>query len=168
MESALENILISGYKDDMISFLKNSPNYYDEAIQLALSDNQPFAWRSAWLLFSCMENNDQRLTKYLQNFLDVIELKKDGHQRELLKILMNMKMKSKHEGIIFNICMNIWEQLGKSPSVRITALKCIIQIVEKHDELAEEITFLTQDHYLETLSPGVKRSVKQMIAKFEG
>ena len=113
-----------------------------------------------------MENNDQRLTKYLQKFLDVIELKKDGHQREILKILMKMKLKSKHEGILFNICMNNWEQLGKSPSVRITALKCIVKKKKKYDELADEITFLTQDHYLESLSPGVRRSVKQMISKF--
>ncbi|PKL87698.1 MAG: hypothetical protein CVV23_13845, partial [Ignavibacteriae bacterium HGW-Ignavibacteriae-2] len=61
MESELENILITSYKDQMILFLKSNPQYFDEAIKLAISDNQPFAWRSAWLLWSCMEDNDQRI-----------------------------------------------------------------------------------------------------------
>jgi hypothetical protein len=46
--------------------------------------------------------------------------------------------------------------------VRITALKFILKVANKHPDLLEEIVFLTQDHYLESLSPGVKRSIEKM------
>ena len=163
MESVLEEKLISSYKEEMISFLKSHPEHFDEAIKLAISDKQPYAWRSAFLLTSCMEENDKRIQKYIKSIVDILKTKKDGHQRELIKILYKMDIKEKYEGLLFDICMTIWEGIGKNPSVRITALKFILKVANKHPELLEEIIFLTQDHYLESLSPGVKRSIEKMM-----
>jgi len=163
LESVLEKKLINSYKDEMITFLKSHPQYFEEAIELAISDNQPYSWRAAWLLWDCMEENDLRIQKYVKSIVDTIKTKKDGHQRELLKILLLLELKEKHEGVLFNICLDIWEQVGKEPSVRFTALKFIIKIAKKHPDLLEEIVFLTQDFYLESLSPGVKRSIEKMM-----
>lgn len=163
MESQLKTRLISSYKEEMVAFLKSQPKHFNEAIELAISDDQPFAWRSAFYLSSCMENNDARVKKYIKPILACIKSKKDGHQRELLKILYRMKLNDKSEGMVFDICIRLWEQIGKDPSVRITALKFIFKIAKQHPELLNEITPLMQDHYLELLSPGVKNSVKRMI-----
>ena len=163
MESPLEHKLLSSYKDEMISFMDAHPEFFEEAIELAIVDKQPFSWRAAWLLWSCMEENDKRIRKYLKKIIDSLNTKDDGHQRELLKILLQMELKEEYEGILFNICMDIWEQINKTPSVRINALKFIIKIAKKHPELSQEITFLTQDHYLESLSPGIKHSVSRMM-----
>ena len=146
--------------------MENHPEYFNEAIELALVDKQPYSWRAAWLLWSCMEENDKRIRKYLKKIIDSLKSKDDGHQRELLKILLQMELKEEYEGILFNLCMDIWEQINKTPSVRINALKFIIKIAKKHPELFQEITFLTQDHYLESLSPGVKHSVSKMMKDF--
>jgi ribonucleotide reductase alpha subunit len=163
LESELENKLLTSYKDEMISFMENHPEYFDDAIKLAIGDKQPYSWRAAWLLWSCMEENDKRIRKYIKKIVDSIKTKDDGHQRELLKILLQMELKEEYEGILFNLCMNIWEQINKSPSVRITALKFIIKIAKKHPELSQEISFLTQNHYLESLSRGIKHSVSRMM-----
>ena len=48
---------------------------------------------------------------------------------KLLKILYKMEINEKYEGIIFDICIRLWEQISKEPSVRMTALKFIIKIV---------------------------------------
>ena len=58
METALEKTLTSCYKHEMISFMENHPEAFDEAIQLTVSDKQPYSWRAAWLLLSCIEEND--------------------------------------------------------------------------------------------------------------
>ena len=166
MKTILEEKLITTYKEETIAFLKSHPEYFEEAIELAVTDKQPFSWRAAFLLGSCMEYNDKRVQKHLNKIVQSINSKKDGHQRELLKILLQMDLTPKHEGVLFNICMNLWEQIGKSPSVRFTALKFILKIAKKHPDLSKEITFLTQDHYLETLSPGAKESVLRMLKAF--
>jgi hypothetical protein len=163
MTSVLEEKLIASYKTEMISFLKAHPEYFEEALQLAISDKQPFSWRAAFLLWSCMEENDKRVQKHIKSIVNSIKTKKDGHQRELLKILSNMEIKEKYEGRLFDICISLWEQIDKKPSVRMTAFKFILKIAKKHPELKEEINFLTQDHYLESLSPGVKNSIERMV-----
>ena len=84
-------------------------------------------------------------------------------ERELLKILLMMELDEKYEGLLFDICMNVWEQIDKAPSVRINALKMIIKIANKHPELRQEISFLTQDHYLQSFSPGARHSVTKLM-----
>lgn len=167
MTSQLKSKLISSYKEEMVAFLKSQPEYFNEALELAISDDQPFAWRSAFYLGGCMEDNDARVKKYIKPILACIKSKKDGHQRELLKILYRMHLTDKSEGIVFDICIRLWEQIGKDPSVRMTALKFILKIANPHPELLNEIKPLMQDHYLELLSPGVKNSVNRMIQELD-
>lgn len=166
MQSPLEKILVSSYKEEMIAFLKTHPEYFNEAIELAISDNQPFAWRSAFVLFDCIDENDTRVKKHINTILNCIKDKKDGHQRELLKILYKMKLNEQQEGIVFDICIRLWQQIDKDPSVRMTAFKFIIKISNKYPELLEEIKFLLNEEFLSTLSPGVKHSIRKMIKGF--
>ncbi len=163
METVLEKKLMTLYKDEMISFLKENPEYFDEAIQLSITDKQPYSWRAAFLMWGCMDENDARIHKHILPIIKCIKDKRDGHQRELLKILYKMEIDKKYEGRIFDISMNLWKQIDKTPSIRSTALKFIIKIAKKYPELLNEIAFLTQDHFLETLSPGVKNSVRKMM-----
>lgn len=165
MESALEKILTSCNKDEMISFMNAHPEFFDEAVELAVSDKQPYSWRAAWLLWSVIEENDKRIRKFIKRIVNAATTKSDSHQRELLKILLMMELDEKYEGVLFDICMNIWEQISKAPSVRVNALKLIVKIANKHPELKKEISFLAQDHYLESLSPGAKHSVKKIMSE---
>ena len=165
METDLEHILLNSYKDGMISFMNAHPEVYDEAVQLAISDKQPYAWRAAWLLWSCIKKNDKRIRKHIKEIVKAVPTKNDGHQRELIKILHQLELSERHESILFNICMNVWGQIGKTPSVRVTAFRFILKMAKKHPDLLNEIIYLTEDHYLESLSPGVKRSVQKLISE---
>jgi hypothetical protein len=163
--SVLEDKLLNSYKDEMISFMQSHPEYFEEAIQLAVADKQPYSWRAAWLLWSCMEENDNRIKKYMKKIVKTLKSKDDSHQRELLKILLKMDLDEEYESILFDHCMDIWEGINKPPAVRINALKFIVKIAKKHPELAKEITYLTEDHYLESLSHGAKNSVTKLMKK---
>ena len=165
MESALEKTLPSCYKDEMISFMNSHPEFFDEAVELAVSDRQPYSWRAAWLLWSVIEVNDKRIKKFIKRIVNAAKTKSDSHQRELLKILLMMELDEKYEAVLFDICMGIWEQISKAPSVRVNALKLIIKIANKHPELKKEISFLAQDHYLDSLSPGARHSVKKIMSE---
>ena len=163
MNSALEEVLTHAHKKEMLSFMEAHPECFDEAAALALSDEQPFAWRAAWLLSDCMQKNDRRLRGRRDAFIAAITDKADGHQRELLKILLRMELGERHESRLFDACMSIWEQPDKSPSVRVTAFRFIVRLARKYPELANELDGLTQDWYLDTLSPGIRRSVERLL-----
>lgn len=164
METKLEHMLTNSYKAEMISFLKSHPEYFEEGIRLAVSDKQPYSWRAAWLLWSCMDDNDRRLQKYIKKIIDTVPATNDGQQRELLMILQRMELSERYEGKVFDICLTIWEKTGKRPSVRYNAFKLILKIVKKHPDLFREIEFLTESHYMDSLSNGVKRAIYRMLA----
>ena len=157
---------MNSYKDEMISFMNAHPEYFEEAVALAVSDKQPYSWRAAYVLWSVIGENDRRLQKHIKKIVNAIKTKSDGHQRELLKILFIMELDERYESALFDICLNIWEQINKTPSVRVNALKFIVKIAKKHPELSKEIAFLTQDHYLESLSPGARHSVGKLMNEF--
>jgi hypothetical protein len=166
METALEKTLTSFYKEGMIAYMDAHPEDYEEAINLAISDKQPYSWRAAWLLWSCMEENDPRVQTHLKNIIHSITTKQDGHQRELLKILLKMELDEESEGYLFDVCATIWEKINKRPSVRFTAFMMILKIAKKYPDLFQEINALTQDHYLDSLSPGIKNSLSRTINEF--
>lgn len=168
METKLEHILTSTYKDEMIDYLNNHPEDFEEAINLAISNKQPYAWRAAWLLWSCMEENDIRVRGYVKKLVNTIPTKGDGHQRELLKILQIMELDEEDEGILFSVCMDLWGKTNKRPSVRYTAFVFITKMASKYPELSREINLLTEDQYLDSLSPGIKLAVSRMIKNQSG
>jgi hypothetical protein len=45
LESPLEEKLLNSYKDEMISFMDTHPEFFKEAIELAIADKQPYSWR---------------------------------------------------------------------------------------------------------------------------
>lgn len=165
MESKLEYVLTHSHKSEMISFMNAHPECYEEAVALAIGNKQPYSWRSAWLLWSCIEKNDPRIQNHIQSILDNIKNKSDGHQRELIKILFEMHLEEEQEGLLYDLCVCLWKQTDKKPSMRFTAFKCLLKIANSHPGLTNELMLLTQDKYVETLSPGVKRSILKMIKR---
>ncbi len=150
-------------KAGMISFLKENSQYFEEAVALSVSDKQPYAWRAALIVKNCIDRNDSRITNHIDPILDCIPKKKEGHQRELIKILLKINLSEKQEGILFDICVSLWEQIDKQPSVRHTAFFFISKLASKYPDLENELSALTQPHYLEGLSPGIKRSILKWI-----
>ncbi|MBE9562684.1 MAG: hypothetical protein IMF12_07470 [Proteobacteria bacterium] len=150
-------------KEELIAFIEKHPDQFEEVINISLTDEQPQAWRAAWLLNHCMKKNDPRLQAHIKKIIKIIPTKQDGHQRELLKVLNKMELSEKYDGLLFDVCMTIWEAIHKSPSVRGTAFVFLLKIIKKYPELRNEIEHLTQSHYTDTLSPGIKHSFNRIV-----
>jgi len=166
MQKSLDDILTGRLlKIELVSFLRKHPELFEETIKISLGDQSPQSWRAAWLIGHYMKKNDALLLPYVDSFLSKIGDKGDGHQRELLKILNRMKLTEDQEGRLFDASLSIWEEIHKSPSVRGTAFRTIQNIIKKYPELKHEIEHLTQSHYTETLSPGIKHSFYKSIGR---
>ncbi len=164
MNKELESILTAPMpKKDLVAFLDIHPELFEQTLKISLGDDQPRAWRAAWLMANYMKENDARILPYSDSILSHIKDKGDGHQRELLKIVNRLELTEDQEGILFDISLSIWEKIHKSPSVRGTAFQTLLSIVQKYPELKKEIEHLTQPHYTETLSPGIKHSFFKLI-----
>ena len=167
METKLEYIITNSYKTEIISYLNAHPEDFEEAIKLAITDKQPYSRRAAWLLWSCMDNNDIRIQNQIEKIVSALPTKKDSHLRDLLLILYRMELDEEFEGAIFNICVNTWEKITKKPSVRFSALKMIVKISNHHPELIKEVKLLTQSQYMDSLSDSARNSILKMTKKLK-
>ena len=165
MEKDLDYILVNYYKPDMIAWLNTNPDFFDDAIQLALSNKQPYCWRAASLVWSCMIEDDPRVREYLSEILTQLVSKNEGHIRELLRILLKMQLNETQEVLLFDQCINVWKNTKHSPSLRCVAFDFIEKMGMKYPDLTQEILFHTESHYLHTLSPGIRRSIKLKITR---
>jgi hypothetical protein len=168
LETPLEHVLTSQYKTDMIAYMHAHPEAFDEAIALALAQKQPYSWRAAWLLWSCMEENDTRVRPYVKRIIRAIPATTDNHRRELCMILQRMEVEAKYEGLLFDACLAMWQDIHARPSVRVNALKLIVKIARGRPELRREIALLTQSPYTETFSPAVKKAIPRIMKELEG
>ncbi len=167
METSLEYILTNSYKDGTLEYMNNHPSEFDELLQLATSDKQPYSWRAAWLLSNCMLDNDRRVKPYVAEIANILDKVRDSQKRDLLKVLCKMDIDEECEGILFDICVDIWCKLDKMPSVRANAFKLILQITKKNPGLYNEVILLADDQYINTLSGGIRNSVRKWIRKLK-
>ncbi|MDX1700145.1 MAG: hypothetical protein R3250_05970 [Melioribacteraceae bacterium] len=152
-------------RDHLASFIIDNPDKFDEIVNVAVSNKRPYCWRAAWMINLTISKNDKRIHKHILKIIKSIDDKEDGHQRELLKIIDRLNIKEDHEGYLFDACVSIWKSVHKSSSVRITAFRIISDIIIKYPELKNEIRPLTQAHYTDTLSPGIKNTFNRLILK---
>ncbi len=161
--SLAELLAVRIEKEELIAKIKADKSKYQGLIEFTLSDQEPENWRAAWILGHCTEQNDNRLQKYTTNLIEALPTKKDGHQRELLKLIEKLSLDELQEGMLFDQCVSLWENLSQSSSVRFYAMKGMIRIAELHPELKSELNFFTEEHYLNSLSQGVRKSLIKRI-----
>ena len=69
--------------NEMISFMNFHPECFEEAIQLAVADKQPYSWRAAFSMWSVIQNNDVRIQKRIKRIVKAVKGKRDGHRERI-------------------------------------------------------------------------------------
>lgn len=165
LRETVENILQTRMKDDMLAWALENPECFPILIELALSGHPSLGWRAAWVLYDAMEYNDPRVRPSLPGILDFLPFRKDGHQRELLKICAKMDIDDHLAGRLFEFAVSIWENTRKAPALRYYAFVEILRIAKRFPELNGEVRALAAFPYLQSLTPGVRRAIEKMLAK---
>lgn len=162
MQSELEHVLTHFHKAGVLSYLDRHPAGFDTALQLLVEGNKPISWRAAWLINNCMDANDNRIQPFLRDLIQLLPKSPDNLQREVLKIILQMKVDEDLEGLLFDYCIEIWKGISKQSSVRFYAFKTLVMISQKHKALSGEIVSFTQSYYTDSLSQGVKAGIYKM------
>ncbi len=164
MRTSLEQALSGRIKkEEMSVFLSEHPDMFDEAIRLSLSNQEPISWRAAWAVGGTMPENSKKLAPFIPDILAKLPELEDGHQREFIKILMQVELSEDQQGLLFDICVSIWEQVRKKPSVRYFAFQVMVDMTKQYPELAHEVLSLTQPQHINPLSPGIRKGVLKLV-----
>lgn len=163
MSESLELVLAKYQKAAMLEYMAAHPEDFDKALTIAAGEEPHLNWRAAWLVTNCMEDNDQRIQPHLDTLVSAVSGKEDGHQRELMKILLRMELNEDHESFLFDHSVMLWESVKRTHSVRYIAFRIMVKVAEHYPELKHEVLELTQPQYVNSLSPGIRNSIQKMI-----
>ena len=157
---------ISGRFDveEIVSKANNDPKIFRFYAQ-HLMENSGTSWRAAWVINHATWKKDNRIAPFISDIINSIEGKKDGHQRELLKIVAKQPLSEEQEGYFFDVCMNLWQDVNKQAAVRYYCMIFIHKMSEKYPEIENELEYLLGDYYTKTLSSGIQRSLFKKIGK---
>lgn len=159
-----EQLLVSAMKPDIVAYLRDHPEDFAPAVELGLSNKQPFAWRSVWALEEVVERNDPRITPYLSRILDSLPGLDDGHCRQWMLVLHHIELPEDRLAPLFDFCMGLWCDPHKQPSVRYHAYLSMQRIAASFPELKGEIAVSLSAPLLESLSPGIRKSLFKAVS----
>lgn len=160
----LKKLLPCTAKHQLLAYLQQNPADLKELYPLALSEQQPYAWRAAWLLSSYLQKNTPGIADFLEAIVQQLPLKTDGHNRELLHILRRFEWQEAWIAPLFDNCQELWCTTSSLSSLRSHAFSIMFDIVQIYPELKNELTLLCEEHYLIELSPAIKKSIQKKIS----
>lgn len=163
-EVTLKEVLSGTYRSTIFNEIKKQPEkYFDEALCIYLDGDTIAEWRAANILYVFVKKNDQRIIPHLDQIISKLASEDKSVLRETLRLLLKFKFNDEQEGQLFDYCSELWLNILLPPGLRYYALKHLSLIAIKYPELKQEVLLLTQQDYIDPLSPGVKHSVKKLI-----
>lgn len=120
--------------------------------------NDKDSWIHAWQINHAKKTELNKLEGQIKKIISAIDGKKDGHQRELLKVLLKLNLTDDQLSLLWDICLRIWLDIQKQSSVRISAYKILVHTAKKYKPLSDELIRLTEDKHVSSLSNGIKNS----------
>ena len=150
--------------------LCQDPKLCDVMLELAMSNDEPAAWRATWILAHAMKQGTDWLVPSLPEIVKVLpEIQRDGHLRELLKFFRDIDPElypEEEQGLLFDFCLQVLENNKYQPGTRSNALSILLKFAEEEPLLLPEIK-AAFDLVKPFLSKGIRSSCEQKIHKLE-
>lgn len=120
--------------------------------------NDKNSWIHAWQINHVKKKELIKIQKQVDKIISAIDGKNDGHQRELLKVLLKLNLTDDQLSLLWDICLRIWLDIQKQSSVRISAYKILVNTAKKFKPLSDELVRLTEEKHITSLSNGIRNS----------
>lgn len=120
--------------------------------------NDKNSWIHAWQINHVKKTELIKIQKQVDKIISAIDGKNDGHQRELLKVLLKLNLTDDQLSLLWDICLRIWLDIQKQSSVRISAYKILVNAAKKFKPLSDELVRLTEEKHITSLSNGIRNS----------
>ncbi len=152
-------------RQGIIALLNSNPEYVNLIFDNILQNPDTLHWRTLWALELYIANNESRLYQCVDTLIRLLPISNDSMKRVILKLLGKITYKDDFAGELFNVCIEIWSNVDIKSGTRYLAFTHLILISKIHQELRREMIILTDSHFVEPLSPGIRTSVIKLINK---
>jgi len=146
----------------MLEHLHKDQGLVDAYVEFSMTDHK-YAWRAAWVIHHFSNTNPEYINKYADRYIQILpNLEKDGHIREVVSILINLKLSEEQMSELFEICYTYMQNNKRQSSVRSVCFRFMMNLADKYPELKEEIKIVFEN-IKDYISPGVRAGMEARL-----
>ncbi|MGD2035761.1 MAG: hypothetical protein PVF73_11930 [Bacteroidales bacterium] len=153
--------------DILVKEIGDSPEKFDEMMNVTLLDIYPYSMRAARILALCSENNAKLMNKHIGKMaLALKSLKVEGVRRGFLKILSDHPENiDEHSwGIITDLAFDWLGNPKEAISIRYYCMELLLYLQHQYPELKEEFVSILESIVRES-SQGLKTKCRHTLKR---
>ena len=120
--------------------------------------NDKNSWIHAWQINHVKKTELIKIQKQVDKIISAIDGKNDGHQRELLKVLLKLNLTDDQLSLLGHLSPYLARYPKTIFGFEISAYKILVNTAKKYKPLSDELIRLTEDKHVSSLSNGIKNS----------
>lgn len=170
MKKPIDEILVKGIgKKDVEALAAQAAKdeaFYKQLLEAINSGERTHTMKAAWIIGTAAEQQDTVLAqKHSSRILDfVLHKENSGVVRELIKVLVSIKLNEKEEGLFIDFCFRQLNRSDVDIAVKYNANKGIEKALKKYPELKEEF-IATLESLLDNHTDAWKRYTTRLLTK---
>ena len=155
-------------KELYIAEVGTSVRKFETLLDLALHENDPLAWRAAWIL----DGSDEKFPGMAAGFISKIvselsDIKSTGTLRSLLRLLCRYDIQEDDQGILIDLCFKYLVSELYPVAVKVHGMQIIYHHVLIYPELKGELLTVIREQVANN-SVGFKSRGMRIIKQLEG
>lgn len=154
--------------DDIVSWVGNDQQRFDELFSLFLSDEYRVVQRSAWPVSYCVEAFPAFITKHYPALIKKLEKPSlpDAVKRNSTRLLQHVDIPKRYCGSIMDICFRFVASPDEAVAIKAFALTVLGQLAKKYPDIIPEIILTIEDQY-DHQRPSFQGRAKKLLKEFK-
>jgi len=149
-----------------IQEIGNNPEYLPILMNLALYNNAPKSWRTAWMADKIHDQFPHLIIPWLDQMIQALKNERQaGKKRHFLKLISLNKIHKKHYLFLMDYCLDAFTS-GKEPvAVRVHAMQILFNLSETEPEFKPELLAIIEHEMEVHPSAGISSRGKKLAKK---
>ena len=139
--------------------------YFDTALKIGLTNEKPYCWRCAWIIFKASEKKPELLNPYITRIINSLEnFRFDSQIGGFLKTLTYaVEIDEELLGLLTNYCIKIIYDTQRPSHNKYYAIQLLLKIAKKFPDLSREFTLVIEENLPYYERPYLKRFARNAI-----
>jgi len=149
------------------NYIGSDTKKFKQLMQLFFCDDVLLNQRSAWVMWYCFEKTPSLITPFINKLVN--NLKNNVHdavKRNTLKVLIEIDIPKKLQGILCDICFDLLQTHETSIALKVYAMTVLKNICFLEPDLKNELK-LVIEHQLPNSSAGYKSRAKRVLKEID-
>lgn len=140
----------SGFEKEVyIREVGGSAENFQSLLELTLHEQDPLAWRAAWILDGCAEKHPELAAGHIHRIIRRLPgITSTGVIRSLLRMLCRYEIPEGDQGLLVDLCFGYMVSEPYPVAVKVHAMQIIYNHVLLYPELKDELRTVIEDQII--------------------